>query len=117
MRRGEEAERLAKEKEIWNKEDRLSKEEEVASWTRAIEALEKIYKGFYSYKDYRMGKFKPELVWRCEGKYNDEDKAAYKNEVIKILKQYKKEYILINSPAIANLIYVNRLNKRKELKL
>jgi hypothetical protein len=64
----------------------LSKEEEVKSWTRTIEALEKIYKGFYSYKDYRSGKFKPEPVWRREGDYKDEDKAAYKNEVIKILK-------------------------------
>jgi hypothetical protein len=59
-----------------------------------------------------MGKFKPEPVWTCEGKYNDEDKAACKNEVIKILKQCKKEHILINRPAVANLIYNNRLNKK-----
>jgi hypothetical protein len=114
MRRSEEAERLAKQKEGWTKEDRLSKEEEVASWIRTIEALEKIYKGFYSYKDFRMGKFKPEPVWRCEGNYKDEDKAACKNEVIKILKQCKKEDVLINNPAIANLIYNNRRRKTVE---
>jgi hypothetical protein len=116
MRRSEELERLAKRKELWNKENRLSKEEQVASWIRTIEALEKIYKGFYSYKDYRMGKFKPELVWRCEGDYKDEDKAVCKNEVIKILKLCKKEDVLINRPAVANLIYVNRLNKRDTTK-
>jgi hypothetical protein len=116
MRRSEELERVAKEDEGWAKEEELSKEEEVASWTRTIEALEKIYKGFYSYKDYRLGKFKSEPLWTCEGKYKDEDKAACKNEVIKILKQCKKEDILINRPSIANLIYVNRLRKRGDTK-
>jgi nitrogen regulatory protein PII-like uncharacterized protein len=112
MRRSEELERLAKEKEGWNKEGRLGEEEQVASWTKTIEALEKIYKGFYCYKDYRSGKFKPELVWTCKGSYKDEDKAACKNEVIKILKQCKKEDVLINRPAVANLIYNNRLRKK-----
>jgi hypothetical protein len=116
MIRNEEAKRLAKEKEIWNKEDRLSKEEEVASWIRTIEAIEKIYKGFYSYKDFRMGKFKPSPVWECKGSYKDEDKKDCKNEVIKILKQCKKEDVLINRPAIANLMYVNRLRKRDTTK-
>jgi hypothetical protein len=63
-----------------------------------------------------MGKFKPEPVWRREGDYKDEDKAVCKNEVIRILKQCKKEDILINRPAVANLIYVNRLNKRDTTK-
>jgi hypothetical protein len=47
MRRNEENERLAKQEEIWNKENRLTKEEQVRSWTNTIEALEKIYKHFY----------------------------------------------------------------------
>jgi hypothetical protein len=76
MIRNEEAKRLAKEKEIWNKENRLSKEEEIKSWTPTIEVLEKIYKHFYSYKDFRLGKFNPSAVWLCQGNYNDEDKAA-----------------------------------------
>jgi hypothetical protein len=113
MRRSDEVERLEKEKEIWNKEDRLSKEEYVASWTFTIETLERIYKGFYSYKDYRLGKFNPEPVWTSVVNYKDEDKVACKNEVIKILKLCKKEYVLINNPAVVHLIYVNRLNKTK----
>jgi hypothetical protein len=116
MIRNEEAERLAKEKELWNKENRLSKEEKVASWIRTIKALEKIYKGFYSYKDFRMGKFKPEPVWACKESYKDEDKKDSKNEVIKILKLCKKEDVLINSPAVASLICVNRLRTRKATK-
>jgi hypothetical protein len=112
MRRSEELERLGKEKEIWNKENRLNNEEQVRSWTSTIEALEKIYKGFYSYKDYRSGKFKPEPVWTCEGNYKDEDKAVCKKEVMRILKLCKKEDVLINSPAVASLIYNNRLNKK-----
>jgi hypothetical protein len=112
MRRSEEVERLGKEKEIWNKEKDLSKEEEVTSWTKTIEALEKIYKGFYSYKDFKLGKFKPEPVWTCEGNYKDEDKAACKKDVMRILKQCKKEDVLINSPAVASLIHNNRLNKK-----
>jgi hypothetical protein len=63
MRRSEELKRLEKEGEIWNKESRLSKEEQVVSWTPTIEVLEKIYKDFYSYKDFRLGKFKPKPVW------------------------------------------------------
>jgi hypothetical protein len=34
---------------------------------------------------------------------------------MRILKLCKKEHVLINSPAIANLIYVNRLNKRETM--
>ncbi|MDR2351117.1 MAG: hypothetical protein LBD56_00315 [Endomicrobium sp.] len=112
MRRSEELERLAKEKEKWNKEKDLSKEEEVISWMKTIEALEKVYKGFYSYKDCRSGKFKPSSVWKCDGSYKDEDKMACKKDVMRILNLCKKEDVLINRPAIANLIYVNRLNKR-----
>jgi hypothetical protein len=59
-----------------------------------------------------VGTFKPESVWTCEGDYKNEDKAVCKNEVIKILKQCKKEDVFINSPAVANLIYNNRLRKR-----
>jgi hypothetical protein len=33
MRRNKEAERLIKEKEIWNKDNRLTKEKQVSSWT------------------------------------------------------------------------------------
>jgi hypothetical protein len=47
MKRNEEAERLAKQKERWNKEQSLTKEEEVLSWTHTIETLEKVYKDFY----------------------------------------------------------------------
>jgi hypothetical protein len=115
MKRNEEVERLAKQKEIWNKEQSLTKEEEVLSWTNTIESLEKIYKHFYSYKDYRLGKFKPKPVWLCEGEYKNEDKEKSKKEVIGILKLCKKEHILINSPAIVNLIYANRLNKREAI--
>jgi hypothetical protein len=104
-RRREEIERLEKEKEIWNKENRLSKEEEIKSWTPTIEVLEKIYKHFYSYKDFRLGKFNPSAVRLCQGDYNDEDKAACKKEVMRILKMCKKEGIFINNSAIANLIY------------
>jgi CRISPR/Cas system CSM-associated protein Csm2 small subunit len=67
MRRNEEVERLRKEKARHNKEDSLSKEEEIASWTKTVEVLEKIYRDFYSYKDYRSGKFKPSPAWECEG--------------------------------------------------
>jgi hypothetical protein len=116
MRRNEEAERLVKQEDIWNKENRLTKEEQVTSWTTTVEALEKIYKHFYSYKDSRLGKFKPKPVWLCEGEYKDEDKEKSKKEVVGILKLCKKEHILINSPAIANLMYVNRLNKRSFVK-
>jgi hypothetical protein len=55
-------------------------------------------------------------VWTCEGNYKDEDKVACKKEVIKILKLCKKEDVLINNPAVANLIYVNRLRKREAMK-
>jgi hypothetical protein len=113
VRRSEEVERLGKEKEKWNKEKDLSKEEYVTSWTRTIEALEKIYKGFYSYKDFKLGKFKPEPVWTCDDSYKDEDKTACKKDVMRILNLCKKEDVLINRPAVANLIYVNRLNKRE----
>jgi hypothetical protein len=112
MRRNEEAERLVKQEDVWNKENRLTKEEQVASWATTVEALEKIYKHFYSYKDYRLGKFKPKPVWLCEGEHKDEDKEKSKKEVVGILKLCKKEHILINNPAIANLMYVNRLIKR-----
>jgi hypothetical protein len=115
MRRNEEAERLVKQEEIWTKENRLAKEEQVASWTTTIEALEKIYKHFYSYRDFPKGKFNPKPVWLCEGEYKNEDKEKSKKEVVGILKLCKKEHILINSPAIANLIYVNRLNKREAI--
>jgi hypothetical protein len=47
MKRNEEAERLAKQKERRNKEQSLTKEEEGLSWTSTIEALEKAYKDFY----------------------------------------------------------------------
>jgi hypothetical protein len=47
MRRNEEAERLVKQEEIWTKENRLAKEEQIASWTTTIEVLEKLYKHFY----------------------------------------------------------------------
>jgi hypothetical protein len=113
MKRNEEAERLEKQKERWNKERSLSKEEEVLSWTHIIEALEKVYKHFYSYKDFPKGKFNPKPVWLCKGNYTDEDNATCKEEVMRILNLCKKEYILINSPAIASLIYVNRLNERE----
>jgi hypothetical protein len=116
MKRNEGTERLAKQKERRNKEHSLTKEEEVLSWTSTIETLEKVYKDFYSYKDFRMGKFKPNPVWLCEGNYKDEDKSTYKKEVIRILNLCKKEYILINSPAIATLIYINRLNEREARK-
>jgi hypothetical protein len=60
-----------------------------------------------------LGKFKPEPVWTSVVNYKDEDKVACKNEVIKILKLCKKEDVLINSPAVANLMYINRLRKRE----
>jgi hypothetical protein len=91
----------------------LTKEEEVLSWTSTIETLEKVYKDFYSYKDFPKGKFNPNPVWLYEGNYKNEDKATCKKEVMRILNLCKKEYILINSPAIANLIYNNRLSERK----
>jgi hypothetical protein len=78
----EEAERLEKQKERWNKERSLSKEEEALSWTPTIESLEKVYKDFYSYKDFPKGKFNPNPVWLCEENYTDEDKATCKKEVI-----------------------------------
>ena len=115
MKRNEEAERLEKHKERWNKEQSLTKEEEALSWTKTIETLEKAYKDFYSYKDFPNRKFNPKPVWRCEGNYTDEDKATCKKEVMRILNLCKKEYVLINSPAIANLIFVNRLNERKKI--
>jgi hypothetical protein len=115
MRRNEEGERLVKQEEIWDKENRLTKEEQVRSWTMTIEALEKIYKHFYSYRDYRLGKFKPKPVWICEWEYKDEDKEKSKQEVVRVLNLCKKEHLLINSPAIASLIYVNRLNKREAM--
>jgi hypothetical protein len=62
-----------------------------------------------------LGKFKPKPVWLCEGEYKNEDKEKSKKEVVRILKLCKKEHVLINSPAIANLIYVNRLNKREAM--
>jgi hypothetical protein len=110
MIRNEELKRLAKEKEIWNKEKDLSKEEYVASWTRTIDVLEKANKDFSSKKARQC------LLWTCEGNYKDEDKVACKKEAIKILKLCKKEDILINNPAVANLIYVNRLRKRESMK-
>lgn len=116
MKRNEEAERLAKQKERWNKEQSLTKEEDISSWTQTIEILEKVYKKFYFYKDFPKEKFNPNPVWLCEGNYTDEDKASCKKEVIRILNLCKKEYVLINSPAIANLIYVNRLNEREARK-
>jgi hypothetical protein len=102
MKRNEEAERLAKQKERRNKEQSLTKEEEVLSWTHTIETLEKVYKDFYSYKDFRLGKFKPKPVWLCNGNYKDEDKATCKKEVMRILNFCNKEHILINSPAIVS---------------
>ena len=116
MKRNEEAERLAKQKERWNKEQSLTKEEEFLSWTSTIEALEKAYMDFYSYKDFPKGKFNPKPVWTCEKDYRDEEKRDCKKEVIKILKLCKKEDVLINSPAIANLIFVNRLNEKRAAK-
>jgi hypothetical protein len=80
VRRSEGFERLEGEK--WNKEKDLSKEEEVRSWTSTIEALEKLYEGFYCYRGYKLWKFKPNPVWVCEGKYKGEDKVACKREVI-----------------------------------
>jgi hypothetical protein len=91
MRRNEEDERLVKQEEIWDKENRLTKEEQVRSWTNTIEVLEKIYKHFYSYRDYRLGKFKPKPVWLCEGEYKREDKEKSKKEVVGILKLCKKD--------------------------
>jgi hypothetical protein len=64
-----------------------------------------------------LGKFRPKPVWLCEGEYKNEDKEKSKKEVVGILKLCKKEHILINSPAIANLIYVNRLNKRETMEM
>jgi hypothetical protein len=110
--RNEEAERLRRQKERWNKEQSLTKEEEVLSWTSTIETLEKIYKDFYSYKDFMSGKFKPKPIWTCEGNYSEEDKEYCKKEVIEIFKLCKKEYILRAKPAVVNAIYDNRLKRK-----
>jgi hypothetical protein len=109
MRRNEELKRIEKEKEIWNKEKDLSKEEYIVSWTRTIDVLEKANNAFGSKKAGQC------LVWTCEGNYKDEDKVACKKEVIKILKLCKKEDVLINNPTVAHLIYNNRLGKKVAL--
>jgi hypothetical protein len=63
-----------------------------------------------------LRKFSPKLVWECKWDYKDEDKKYCRNEVVKILKLCKKESIFTDKPTIANLIYINRLKKRKEEK-
>jgi hypothetical protein len=98
----EEAERLAKQKERRAKEDLLTPEEQVSSWTHIIETLEKINKN--------LGKSKPKPAWLCEGNYTDEYKAACKEEVMMILNMCNKKDLLTNSPSIVNAIYVNRLD-------
>jgi hypothetical protein len=108
----EEAERLRRQKERWDKEECSTREEQISSWTQTIETLEKIDKAWNSSRDFPKGKFKPKPIWTCEGNYSEEDKEYCKKEVIEILKLCKKEYILIDKPAVANSIYVNRLNKR-----